>query len=109
MTEDKYDDLLNFTESDKFSEREKLALTYTSDIIWNSEIADDALWEKLHRYFTTEELVELGFFIALTFGQQRWIKTLAIGHGEVLGGNTVGLAASVADPKSAGRVDGSKS
>ena len=108
MTEDKYDDLLNFTESDKFSEREKVALTYTSAIIWNSEIADDALWEKLHRHFTTEELVELGFFIALTFGQQRWIKTLAIGHGEVLGDNTVGLAHSVTDGMSARQVDGSK-
>jgi alkylhydroperoxidase family enzyme len=108
LTEDKYDDLLNFTESDKFSEREKVALTYTSAIIWNSEISDDALWEKLHRHFTTEELVELGFFIALTFGQQRWIKTLALGHGEVLGDNTVGLAHSVTDRMSARQVDGSK-
>jgi len=36
--------------------------------------------------------VELGFFVALTLGQQRWIKTLGIGHGEVLGGTTAGLA-----------------
>lgn len=95
MTEDKYDDLLNFAGSDKFSEREKVALTYTSAIIWNSEIADDALWEKLHRHFTTEELVELGFFVALTLGQQRWIKTLGIGHGEVLGDTRAGLAQTV--------------
>ena len=38
--------------------------------MWDSGIADDALWERLHASFTTEELVELGFFIALTFGQQ---------------------------------------
>jgi hypothetical protein len=42
----------------------------------------------LHAYFTVPELVELGFFVALTLGQQRWIKTLGIGHGEVLGGTT---------------------
>ena len=101
MTEDKYDDLLNFSESNKFSEREKVALTYTSAIIWNSEIADDALWEKLHRHFTTEELVELGFFIALTFGQQRWIKTLGIGHREILGDTTTGLASKVTEQMSA--------
>jgi alkylhydroperoxidase family enzyme len=101
LTEDKYDDLLNFTESNKFSEREKVALAYTSAIIWNSEIADDALWEKLHRHFTTEELVELGFFIALTFGQQRWIKTLGIGHGEVLADNTTGLASRLTEQMSA--------
>jgi hypothetical protein len=36
--------------------------------------------------------VELGFFVGLTLGQQRWIKTLGIGHGEVLGGTDAGLA-----------------
>ncbi len=79
-------------DSDRFSAREKTALTYTSAIIWNSEIADAALWERLHRHFTIPELVELGFFVALTLGQQRWIKTLGIGHGEVLGDTTTGLA-----------------
>jgi hypothetical protein len=39
--------------------------------------------------------VELGFFIGLTLGQQRWIKTLGIGHQEVLADNAVGLAATV--------------
>jgi len=87
---------LNFTDSDKFSPREKAALTYTSAIIWNSEIADDALWERLHQHFTVPELVELGFFVALTLGQQRWIKTLGLGHGEVLGGTTTGLAPTAA-------------
>ncbi len=92
LTEEKYDELLHFQTSGKFTEREKVALTYTSAIIWNSEIADDALWARLHQHFTVPELVELGFFIALTLGQQRWIKTLGIGHGEVLGDTRAGLA-----------------
>ena len=96
MAEEKYDELLRFNDSDKFSEREKVALTYTSAIVWNSEIADDALWEKLHRHFTVPELVELGFFVALTLGQQRWIKTLGIGHAEVLADNIAGLAPGAA-------------
>ena len=99
MTEEKYDELLRFTDSDRFSEREKVALTYTSAIVWNSEIADDALWAKLHQHFTIPELVELGFFIALTLGQQRWIKTLGIGHAEVLADTTGGLAPGVAKGK----------
>ena len=41
--------------------------------------------------FTDEQIVELGYFVSLTFGQQRWIKTLGIGHGEV-------TVATVADP-----------
>jgi hypothetical protein len=39
--------------------------------------------------------VELGFFVGLTLGQQRWIKTLGIGHGEVLPGTEAGLAGGV--------------
>ena len=69
-----------------------MALTYASAIVWNAEIADDALWARLHGHFSDPELVELGFFIALTLGQQRWIKTLGLGHGEVLADTTVGLA-----------------
>ncbi len=94
LSEEKYDGLLNFQTSGKFTEREKLALTYTSAIIWNTDIASEALWEELHRHFTIPELVELGFFIALTFGQQRWIKTLGIRHGEILADSAAGLAAS---------------
>jgi alkylhydroperoxidase family enzyme len=97
LTEEKYDELLNFPTSAKFTEREKVALTYTSAIIWNSEIADVALWQKLHQHFTVPELVELGFFVALTFGQQRWIKTLAIGHGEILADTAAGLVLTEAE------------
>jgi len=83
VTEEKYEELLHFQDSDRFTEREKAALTYTSAIIWDAGIADDTLWQKLHQHFSEAELVELGFFIALTSGQQRWIKTLGIGHNEV--------------------------
>ena len=93
-----YDELLNFATSDRFTEREKVALTYTSAIVWNSDIADATLWKRLHELFTVPELVELGFFVALTLGQQRWIKTLGIGHGEVLADTTAGLAPSTRNP-----------
>ena len=92
LTEEKYDELLNFADPDKFTEREKVALTYTSAIAWNSDIADDALWTKLHAHFSIDELVELGFFIGLTLGQQRWIKTLSIEHGNVLRDMAAGLS-----------------
>ena len=38
---------------------------------------------RMRSHFTDEQIVELGYFVSLTFGQQRWIKTLGIGHGEV--------------------------
>ena len=37
MSEDQYDDLLKFEKSPRFSEREKVALTYTSAIVWNAD------------------------------------------------------------------------
>lgn len=91
LTEADYDELLKFEDSDRFSARQKAALRYTSAILWDSDLADDALWSDLHQHFTEPELVELGFFVALTSGQQRWIKTLGIGHREVLGDTDVGL------------------
>jgi alkylhydroperoxidase family enzyme len=92
IPEAKYARLLHFQESDAFSACEKAALTYTSAIIWDAAIADDALWEQLHAHFTDPELVELGFFIGLTLGQQRWIKTLGLGHKEILADTQGGLA-----------------
>jgi alkylhydroperoxidase family enzyme len=61
-------------------------------LVWNPEGADETVWAALRAHFTEEEIVELGSFVALTFGQQRWIKTLGIGHGEVLDLTRAGLA-----------------
>jgi hypothetical protein len=55
------------------------------------------VWARLREHFTDEQLVELGYFVAITFGQQRWIKTLGIGHGEVLNLGAAGLASSEAE------------
>jgi hypothetical protein len=53
-------------------------------IAWDPTLAAGDLWERLHRHFTEPQLVELGHFIALTLGQQRFLKTLDIRHGEIL-------------------------
>lgn len=65
--------------------------------MWTPDHADAAVWERLRRHFTDEQLVELGYFVAITYGQQRWIKTLGIGHGEVLNLGTAGLAPTRAE------------
>jgi alkylhydroperoxidase family enzyme len=96
VVEDHYDELLNFQTSERFDERERTALAYTEAITWNPDLADDALWERLHANFTEPEIVELGYFVAFTSGQQRWIRTLGIGHKELLADTDVGLAPEVA-------------
>jgi alkylhydroperoxidase family enzyme len=92
VEEDHYSDLLQFKTSARYTEREKAALGYTDAIVWNADFADDALWDALHSHFTPAELAELGFFIALTSGQQRWLKTLDLGHREILADTDAGLA-----------------
>lgn len=94
VAEDHYDDLLSYQDSTRYTAREKAALGYTDAIVWDSNLATDELWEELHAHFTPAELTELGYFIALTSGQQRWIKTLQLGHREVLSDTEAGLASA---------------
>ncbi len=90
--EEDFEDLLEFERSDRFSERQKAALAYASQLVWSPEGADAAVFARLREHFSDEQITELGYFVALTFGQQRWIKTLGIGHGEVLNLSKAGLA-----------------
>lgn len=59
----------------RLAEREQAALEWADAIAWNSDLADDALWERLHAAFTEPELVELGYAIAIMLGQQHWLAT----------------------------------
>jgi len=88
--------LAHADDPDRFDDRERAALAWTHAIAWNSDAADAALWERLHAHFTEPELVELGSFIGYVAGGQRWIRTLGIGHGEVLATTTVGLSPDAA-------------
>jgi len=98
LTEGKYDDLLNFEASGRYSEREKAALAYAEAITWRLESTDE-LWDRLHRHFTEPELVELGCFIALTMGQQSWLRLLDIEHHEVLPGTSASMAPGFETPE----------
>jgi alkylhydroperoxidase family enzyme len=96
-TEAQIDEILNFEESDRFDDRERTALEWALAIAWDPTLATDGLWDRLHQHFTEPQLVELGHFIALTLGQQRFLKTVAIAHGEVTADTDAGLAPAVAN------------
>jgi alkylhydroperoxidase family enzyme len=66
---------LNF---ERFEGRERLALEWAYAIVWDSDRADDELWERLHAEFTEPELVELGCAIGAALGQQHWERTLGL-------------------------------
>jgi alkylhydroperoxidase family enzyme len=91
VIEDQVRDLLEFEKSSRYNDRQKAALAYAEAITWRLE-TDDAFWERLHRHFTEPELVELGCFIALTMGQQSWLRLLNIEHHQVLAGTDASMA-----------------
>ena len=91
MVEDDYHDLINFESSSRYDERQKAALFYAEAITWDQPV-NDAFWARLHRHFSEPELVEIGYFIALTMGQQRWLRTLGIEHHQVMAGTDASMA-----------------
>jgi alkylhydroperoxidase family enzyme len=98
LSEAQYNDLLNFEKSGRLSEREKAALAYAEAITWRLD-PDDSLWERLYLHFSEPELVELGCFIALTMGQQSWLRLLGIEHHEVLPGTAASMAPGFGTPE----------
>ena len=91
LEEAQTDDLVNFEKSTKYTDRQKAALAYAEAITWRLE-TDDAFWERLYKYYSEPELVELGCFIALTMGQQSWLRLLDIEHHQVMTGTTASMA-----------------
>ena len=91
LQEQQYDQLLNFETSDLYDDRQKAALAYAEAIAWGSQDLD-GLWARLHAQFSEQELVELGCCIALTFGQQSWIRLLGIDHHQYMAGTTASMA-----------------
>lgn len=53
-----FDDLLQFEESARFSASEKAALAYVDEATRNKQVAD-ATFERLQRYFSGEEIVQI--------------------------------------------------
>ncbi len=91
VTEGKVDALLNFETSSSYSERERAALSYAEAITWRLDPGEE-FWERLSRHFSEEEMVELACFIALTMGQQSWIRLLNIDHHQVMAGTAASMA-----------------
>ena len=91
LNEAQTDELVNFERSAQYTDRQKAALAYAEAITWRLE-TDDAFWERLYRHYTEPELVELGCFIALTMGQQSWLRLLNIEHHQVMAGTSGSMA-----------------
>src|SRR5471030_1454314 len=110
LKEDDYSDLINFESSTRYNDTQKAALSYAEAITWDLP-CDDAFWARLHKHFSEPELVEIGYFVAITMGQQRWLRTLNIEHHQILvgaGENLVVLDVERAQPALLAHGDGNK-
>ncbi len=87
VKEAQVDDLMDFEKSERYDDRQKAALSYAEAIVWRLD-TDDAFWDRQHKHFSEQELVELGCAIGLTLGQQSWLRLLNIDHHEVMVGQS---------------------
>ncbi len=97
VIEDQVLDLLNFEKSTRFTDKQKTVLAYAEAIVWHLN-ADDAFWDRLNKYFSEAELVEIGCVIGLTLGQQSWLRLLNIDHHEVMAGTDASMAPGFETP-----------
>jgi alkylhydroperoxidase family enzyme len=93
-------DLLDFDKSIRFTARQKAALRLAEAITWGLESSDE-LWQGLYDHFETGQIVELGFFIGLTMGQQRWNRLINMQHSQFMAGTSGGLAPGLAAQQAA--------
>ena len=102
LVEDDYMDLLNFEKSTRYDDCQKAALRWTEAIVWDLE-AGDHLWAELYKYYTEDELTELGYFVAITMGQQRWLRTMNVDHHKILAGGAASMAPGFETPEAAAK------
>ena len=94
--------MLNFEKSSRYDDRQKAALRWTEAIVWDLQ-AGDHLWAELHKYYSEDELTELGYFVAITMGQQRWLRTMNVDHHKVLAGGSGSMAPGFETPEAAAK------
>jgi AhpD family alkylhydroperoxidase len=79
LTEEMINDLSDYETSKHFTAREKAALRY-ADLFKQGEhaIDKDAVYQDLSRYFSDEEIIELGLLCAQTDGVGKLVKSLNV-------------------------------
>ena len=79
----RFEEIDNYLESDKFTQREKLALRYCDSMMTNPNELDQEFWDQMLEEYTYAEAVEVGHFIALRIAGQRWIMSVRAEHGQL--------------------------
>jgi hypothetical protein len=64
---------------ERYDERTRAVLAWANAIGWNSDEADDEVWERLHAHFSEPELVELWYAMQAGLGWSHLRRAFAAG------------------------------
>jgi hypothetical protein len=67
----------DYEDSAAFSEAEKWALRYAEQMYLDASKVDETFYDEMKQHFSEAEIMELGSFIALHYGMQVFMRTLA--------------------------------
>jgi hypothetical protein len=66
----------NYAESGRFTAAEKIALRYSELMLVDPDAIDAAFFDELRKYYSDNEIVELGVFIGFNLGYHTFFATL---------------------------------
>jgi alkylhydroperoxidase family enzyme len=93
LSEEEYDDIATFRESQLFSPSEKLAIEYAERFVSDHHGIDDDLWERLHSTFTDPEILDITFYTARYLAFSRMTHVLGLDDNCPLPGSVAAFAA----------------
>jgi hypothetical protein len=70
------DGIDNYQNSKNLSDADKFAIRYCELMATNPDAIDEAFYDELKKYYSLEEIVELGAFIGLNIGYHTFYGTL---------------------------------
>ena len=77
LTENDIDEgIANYQDSPRFSAAEKIALRYSELMALDPEKIDTAFHDALRKYYSDEEIIELGAFIGFNIGYHTFFGSL---------------------------------
>jgi len=79
---EKFHDLLNYRNSEKYSDREKAVFDYVHEMTNNITVSDQ-VYEKLKKYCSDNEIIEITYISASENYLNRLIKPLNIGSDQL--------------------------
>jgi alkylhydroperoxidase family enzyme len=80
LTEDDYKDVAEWRTSDRYSNREKVAIEYAELFVTDHTALDDGFWERFRSHWGDEEIIDLSVCVASFLGLGRMTQVLAPTH-----------------------------